>query len=77
MALLPYKELHEVVKAIEICKADDGGCNRCPYYKDKVAMCLPNNGNQMLNDAYYYLRKYQRNWLGLNVTRERGSSETL
>lgn len=64
--LIPNKELSEVIRAIEICSADDGGCKRCPYYsKDGKHLCLQNYGNHMLLDCLYFLRAYQKSKLGV------------
>jgi hypothetical protein len=71
---LPTKELGDVVKAVGICSGD-GGCVRCPYYQSNGRhLCLSNEGNHMLKDAHYYLTKYYKNWLGLNVGKECKSS---
>lgn len=64
--IVPTKELHEVLKALRVCSSAVDGCARCPYYvKDGKNKCLSSEGNHMLQDAYYYLYKYQRNRLGI------------
>lgn len=47
------KTLDEVIKALEICTSDHGGCEGCPYDPD----CTP---NYKWDEAIFYLKEYQR-----------------
>lgn len=46
------KSLAEVIKALEICTSDRGGCEGCPYDPD----CKP---DKKWDEAIYYLKEYQ------------------
>ena len=47
------KTLEEVIKALEICTSDRGGCEGCPYDPD----CKP---DKKWDEAIHYLKKYQK-----------------
>ena len=62
---LPNKPLTDVIKAVEIC-AGCGACFKCPYYvKDGRNLCLLTEGNQMLKDVYYWLKKTRKMIYGI------------
>ena len=46
------KMLDEVIKALEICTSDRGGCEDCPYDPD----CKP---DKKWDEAIYYLKELQ------------------
>ncbi len=55
------KDIFDVIKAVKTCKDGEGGCAKCPYYReDGRHMCYANNGNRMLEDVLFYLKKYAK-----------------
>ena len=54
------KTLDEVIKALEVCTSDHGGCDGCPYDPD----CTP---DYKWDDAIFYLKEY-RDYRNTNKT---------
>ena len=46
------KTLDEVIRALEVCTSDHGGCDGCPYDPD----CTP---DYKWDDAIFYLKEYR------------------
>ena len=61
----PSKELPAVIKALEIC-GSAMGCLKCPYSRrDGTKDCTPKQGNHLMLDCLYYLKKFQKSKLGV------------
>ena len=62
------KTLDEVIKALEICTSDRGGCEECPYDPD----CKP---DRKWDDALHYLKEYRMQLDDIVAKRKKLESE--
>lgn len=61
------RTLEEVIKALEICTSDYGGCEGCPYNHD----CKPDD---KWDDALHHLKEYKEKLSNDETTYKRGYS---
>ena len=58
------KTLDEVIKALEVCTSDRGGCGECPFNDN----CKPDD---KWDDALHYLKEYQQTVRWIEIESEK------